>query len=226
MPVFVKLINQHALPISSCAICTLLLAYNVFTLKHPLTAGNDVNHEARSIPVTIDERVLQADPAPELSSFSSMVSRPLFNEERQPFVAETTAINKPVEKRLEQTAKLNDDKLMLSAVIITPEQKLAIIENEREKANYTVALGESVDHWQLTEVFNHSVTLSKDNQTRLLELEYRPFINKPASKNKKQAGKPENLTRSLPNNIDTAQSGQIIDPVDPEQAFHTGLKNE
>lgn len=226
MPVFVKLINQHALPISACAICTLLLAYNVFTLKNPFTAGNDVYHEARSIPVTIDERVLQADPAPELSRFSSMVSRPLFNEERQPFVAEITAINKPVEKRLEQTAKLNDDKLMLSAVIITPEQKLAIIENEREKANYTVALGESVDHWQLKEVFNHSVTLSKDNQTRLLELEYKPSINRPASKNIKQAGKPENLTRSLPNNIDNNQPGQITDPVDPEQEFHTGLKNE
>ncbi|MEQ8290402.1 MAG: hypothetical protein RIB78_11845 [Gammaproteobacteria bacterium] len=226
MPMFVKLINQHALPISTCAICTLLLAYNVFTLKLPLTAGNDVNHEARSIPVTIDERVLQADPAPELSSFSSMVSRPLFNEERQPFVAEKTAINKPVEKRLEQTAKLNDDKLMLSAVIITPEQKLAIIENEREKANYTVALGEYVDHWQLTEVFNHSVTLSKDNQTRLLELEYKPSINRPASKNIKQASKSENLSQSLPNNIDNNQPGQITDPVDPEQEFHTGLKNE
>ncbi len=226
MPVFVKLINQHALPISSCTICTLLLVYNVFTLKNPLTAGNDVNHEARSIPVTIDERVLQADPAPEISSFSSMVSRPLFNEERQPFVANTSTINKPVAERLEKTAKLNDDKLMLSAVIITPEQKLAIIESERDKSSYTVALGESVNHWQLTEVFNHAVTLSKDTQTRLLELEYRPFINKPASKNKKQAGKPENLSRSLPNNIDTAQPGQIIDPVDPEQAFHTGLKNE
>ncbi len=226
MPVFVKLINQHALPISTCAICTLLLAYNVFTLKHPLTAGNDVNHEARSIPVTIDERVLQADPAPELSSFSSMVSRPLFNEDRRPYVADTITTEEPVKKRLKKISRRNDDKLVLNAVIITPDKKLAIIENEREKANYTVALGESVDHWQLTEVSNHSVTLSKDNQTRLLELEYKPSINRPASKNIKQASKSENLSQSLPNNIDNNQPGQITDPVDPEQEFHTGLKNE
>lgn len=226
MLMFAKLINQQALTISACAICTLLLTYNVFTLQHPLTAENDVNYGARTIPVTIDERVLQAEPAPELYNFSSMVSSPLFNEDRLPFVAEATTINKPAEKSPEKTSSLNNDMLMLSAVIITPEQKLAIIENKREKASYTVALGESVDRWQLIEVFNHAVTLSKDNQTRLLELEYKSSIKKPASKNIKRASKLESLSRQLPKNIDNNQPSQISDPVDPTQAFHTGLKNE
>lgn len=226
MLMFAKLINQHALPISSCAICTLLLAYNLITLEHSFTAGNNVNHEVRSVSVTIDERVLQVDPAPELSGFSSMVSRPLFNEDRQPFVADAITIKEPVEKRPEKIATLNDDKLMLSAVIITPEQKLAIIESKREKTSYTVALGESVDRWQLTEVFNHAVTLIKDTQTRLLELEYKPSANRPISKNRKKASTTDNLSRVLPNNIDNTQPDRITDPVDPAQAFHTGLKNE
>ena len=126
---------------------------------------------------------------PPLTGFEEITKRPLFFENRQPYVFiepanenKNPGQGKPV-KREQQT------QFVLNAVIITPQQQIAVIQSGQDSNQQKIALGESIDGWTLEEVTYDAVTLTKAGATQNLELEIKGSLQKtlptPAADNQK-----------------------------------------
>lgn len=115
---------------------------------------------------------------PGSSEFDEIIRRPLFNDDRLPFVYVTP--EKSDSKKTKKTA----EQYRLNAVVITPEKQIAIIKSSKNKESLRISLGESIDDWILNEVTHHSVQLKKGNKIKILELEIKISAKRPKTKNK------------------------------------------
>ncbi len=108
---------------------------------------------------------------PKITAFDEVIQRPLFNETRLPFVAPEPEhlVAKPESKRNRPAKK--QEELSLSAVVMTPEIQIAILQSGRNKTLQRVVLGEMIDGWSLDEVTPHSVQLKRGEEIKRLELE-------------------------------------------------------
>ena len=61
--------------------------------------------------------------------------------------------------------------MSLTAVVITPEKSLAILQAGNNKSLQRVRLGETIDGWTLTEIQDQSIVLKQGEQIQTLELE-------------------------------------------------------
>ena len=118
---------------------------------------------------------------PEIVAFDEVIQRPLFSETRSPFVAPELekTVAKPRQKTRQSTKK--QEQLSLSAVVITPDQQIAILQSGRNKSLQRIALGELIDGWTLEDVTSHSIRLKKGEETKNLELEIKGSKSKPES---------------------------------------------
>jgi hypothetical protein len=117
---------------------------------------------------------------PPLSDFDEITARPLFFENREPFVyLEPEEEDKTPKKKVKKPAvKKQQEQFMLNAVIITADQRIAIIKSGRGKNLHTISMGETIDGWTLDEVEYGSVKLTNDGETQYLELEVKGSTNK------------------------------------------------
>lgn len=105
----------------------------------------------------------------DIAEFDEIIQRPLFNETRQPFIAPETG--SAVKKPTAQSKKSPKEQFMLSAVVITPDKRIAVLQNSKDKTLQRIALGETFNGWILNEITSHSVKLTKGKQIKNLELE-------------------------------------------------------
>ena len=124
---------------------------------------------------------------PEITAFDEVIQRPLFNETRLPFVAPDPEplVAKPESKRNRPVKK--QEELSLSAVVMTPEMQIAILQSGRNKTLQRVVLGEMIDGWSLDEVMPHSVQLRRGEEIKRLELEIKSSNPKPNTKIKAES---------------------------------------
>lgn len=107
---------------------------------------------------------------PPLSNYAAIIERPLFMRNRQPYVVdETVAETKNKGKSARDRRKIKDD-FLLSAVIITKEKRIALIQTGRDRKIQKVNLGEAIDDWTLADVQSDEILLSKGNEIKKLEL--------------------------------------------------------
>lgn len=124
---------------------------------------------------------------PEISDYDEIINRPLFFEDRKPYVyvAPETPTKKPRKKK--QAAPKKTEQYSLNAVVITSERQLAIIQSGRKKTLQRIALGEEIDGWTLETIEPRSVLLKKGNESKNLELEIR--TSKPQQKSTTKTSK-------------------------------------
>jgi hypothetical protein len=137
---------------------------------------------------------------PEIDEFDEMINRPLFFENRQPFVFEEIADEKPEPKNT-NTRKPREE-YSLNAVIITPNKKIAIIESSKAKELQRIALGENIDDWTLESVEPREIKLINGKETKTLVLEI-----KNSAPNKKQPK--SNTDKSLGSEIEKRKISTI-----------------
>ena len=118
------------------------------------------------------------------SDYDEIINRPLFFEDRKPFV-----YVKPEKqlKQKKQTTPKKTEQYSLSAVIITSERQLAIIQSGRGKTLQRISLGEDIDGWTLETIEPRSILLKKGNETKNLELEIK--VSKPQKKSTTKTSK-------------------------------------
>lgn len=100
-----------------------------------------------------------------INAYQDIIDRPLFMEDRQPYILLAPKTNKSNIKEL----KLQQ--LSLSAIVITSDKSIAIFQYAQSKTLQRIALGETIDGWILTEVLEQSVVLKKGDNTKTLVLE-------------------------------------------------------
>jgi len=145
-----------------------------------------------SKPVITDNTSLQEIQyeVPQISSYDEITKRPLFFEDRKPYVyVEPEKPTKQTrQKRQKKTKKT--EQLSLNAVIITSDVKLAIIESDGGKSLTRVSPGEEIDGWTLEDIQPRSVLLKKGSETKNLELEVK--ASKPQKRTAKKTKKTNN----------------------------------
>ena len=120
---------------------------------------------------------------PDLNTFETIIERPLFNENRKPGVAPQPVAPTKIVQKPKRKPVVNNQYL-LSAVVITPKKKMAVIKNGRQRESVTLDIGESIDQWTLSEVTARTATLSNGKQSQTLELEVVSSSTNRVAKNK------------------------------------------
>lgn len=116
---------------------------------------------------------LAASPSPTLSlpppdTFTEMVERPLFNPSRRPH--ERDGGNGMGTGSALAAASRDDIRLVLTAVIIHGEDRLALLRNREAGEILSVRAGERVGSWSLAEVHADRVVLEKQGSRVTLAL--------------------------------------------------------
>lgn len=158
-----------------------------YQLNKPVTLSFASNASTKLI-VTDDESITETElDAPVISEFSEMIERPLFFEDRKPFVYIELEQAAPVTKRQQKKILLSQNQqYSLSAVMIKPDKQIAIIQSGKNKTLQRLTLGESIDNWVLEKIEPHSVLLKNGNETKHLELEIRTNDYKTAENSKNE----------------------------------------
>ncbi len=149
---------------------------------------------------------------PPISDFDEMINRPLFFEDRQPFIYEEI-----VEKKLKQKkrySRKSSEEYFLNAVVITPEKKIAIIQSSKAKEPQRIALGETINGWTLESIEAKEIKLSSGKETKTLVLEVKnstPDKKQTASniKNRISLGKEERKLSSISPSTDEIKIREI-----------------
>lgn len=125
--------------------------------------------QTASVPgIRTEQTTPRTDPLPPLSDYAAIIERPLFTPDRR-----THAGNLPTTQaaKTKKPAGLPDPSdLVLTAVIITEDTRMAILESDRGKAIHKMAQGESVNGWLLADIQPEAVSLKKGNEVKMLEL--------------------------------------------------------
>lgn len=126
-----------------------------------------------SNPVTSNKEEKQSNnitPLPPLTDYAEIIERPLFMEDRRPFVppevvtpAKPTTRKAPATRRQEQT-------FSLSAIIITDDKRIALLESGREKKLHKVSQGDELDGWTIVDIAPNKISMQKGTETREMEL--------------------------------------------------------
>ncbi|MBI1733225.1 MAG: hypothetical protein HYR49_10745 [Gammaproteobacteria bacterium] len=111
--------------------------------------------------------VPDARPFPPVQEYAAITERPLFSPDRKAQIA-TAA---PTAGAAQLSAGTTDPaEMILTAVVITNERPLAILETARGKGVHKIAVGEAVNGWTLAEIQPEAVVLEKGSEVRTLEL--------------------------------------------------------
>ncbi|MCZ6804298.1 MAG: hypothetical protein O7D86_10290 [Proteobacteria bacterium] len=175
-----------------------------------------VNTSINDKPVLTDNTSLQEIQyeVPQISSYDEIVNRPLFFEDRKPYVyVEPETPTREVRPKLMRIT----EQYSLNAVIITSDVKLAIIESGRKKSLTRITLGESIDGWTLENIEPRSILLKKGDETKNLELEVKTSKpqKKTSSNTKKQI---TNKTSRLKKNDTPAENDNNKTQIKAEKA--------
>ncbi len=107
----------------------------------------------------------------DIIAFDEIIKRPLFNKKRLPFVT-LESQQTGVKTHLKNNQNIiKQDQLSLSAVVISPDTQIAILQKGRGKMLQRISIGETIDGWTLEDVTPHSIRLKKGKETKSLELE-------------------------------------------------------
>lgn len=165
---------KHTL-IGLCILFSGILLYEITRNYGAGTDGTAATEEASAQkPDSTDD-----NPVASLDDYAAIIERPLFSEDRRPYepeVAEAAPdrpagpVNTPVTKREEYS---------LSAVIISGDKRIALIETRNGKKIHRLREGEDLDGWTLTEVQPARVSLNKGGEVKDLELRVVPSGNQP-----------------------------------------------
>jgi|GEM_PF-6041104 len=151
-------------------VCTLLLV--VLGLQRLLAgAGGDadvVTVSAAGGPGTSELETRQFELPPQ-SDYAEIAARPLFYEDRRPETHEGGADGEGSEA--DQVAQADLPPITLTGVIITPDKRVAMLENNKNKEKLAVKEGEAVEGWTLKSVSDRSIVFSSGDSEQSLELE-------------------------------------------------------
>ena len=127
---------------------------------------------------------------PDATEFKGIIERPLFNINRRPsFNSSPAELTQTDRKKAKTKAKAQ---LLLNAIVISPDRKLAIFQSGKNAKPEKVILGDSINNWVLSEISPHSVRLSRGRQVKVLELEVK--TSKWTKPSEKPGTKPANKT--------------------------------
>lgn len=146
--------------ILSSAVLANVIYYQWSNHAEPVNDLLDVNNESSELEPL---EVIQTKSLAGIEGFSSIVERPLFSVDRRPNEATI------VEEAPKQAAPSNT-KFILTGLMLSEEQDIALIKPIRAAKLTKLTVGESINGWKLTGINKSSVTLKSGIREVTVEL--------------------------------------------------------
>ena len=163
-------------PSSNSALRSFLLTLSVICLSILLFESlqdYSLDSVVLSNPATSSKKDTQnntVSPLPALVDYVEIIERPLFMEDRRPFVPpEVVSPAKPRTRKAPASRK-EEQIFNLSAIIITDEKRIALLESGREKKLHKVSQGDELDGWTISNIAPNRISMQKGTETREMEL--------------------------------------------------------
>lgn len=145
-------------------VCALLLAILVSELLFPPSPSVIMPEASQTpqspLPVKKDDFSLSP-----LSQFQAIVERPLFLQSRRPIPGATTETSPTASKE----TRLNQ--YSLTAVIIVPDKRLALLRSTTDKKIHKIEEGQDLQGWKLKEIKDESALFQQVNENQELRLQ-------------------------------------------------------
>ena len=156
--------------VSLVAACLLCSGFMVYEWARPYRLSVDPpallpDRSAAKAPATPTGR-----PVASLETYSEIRKRPLFREERRPYVPKAPAgPEQPRDDGPDITTQIS-----LSAVVIDDnDERIALIERKRDKKLQQLRQGENFNGWTLNHIRADDITMQKGQKTRQIALTVR-----------------------------------------------------
>ena len=153
-------------------LCMSFVAFTAYELVRPYRFSPAVPL-IQDEPVVADATVAMAESAtgetiPPLTAFSELIERPLFMANRRPFVPPPTA------PKGHAPGRESAEQILLSAIVITDEQRLALVYSDRDEKLQQLRQGEVFRGWTLTKLQANGIFLKNGKRTRYVRLTFAP----------------------------------------------------
>lgn len=163
------MLNRHfhryaqAILLAICVISLLDLAIEMIR-SYPLETGKTTAKTKDSPP----KQSYDNPSLPPISAYAAVVKRPLFSDTRRPFIPEE--ITKKAKEPPSPPTRQQQEEYNLSGVIITSDQRLALIEIQRGRKIKRLREGEKLNGWVVASIQADQVTLKRGNDKKVLPL--------------------------------------------------------
>lgn len=149
---------------------------------------------------------------PPITDFQEIIDRPLFEQDRQPYVYEEPKEGPKKSILKQRSIQKTPPQLALTATIITPDKQVAIIQSGTAKEPQHVAIGEIINSWILEEVQPELVVLKDGDKIMTLELEIQgsPVPTRASLKKKSILPKSRTNLKAAKKDIDTEDEQVVI----------------
>lgn len=135
-------------------------------------AKNEQHKLASASTNSITSRASGSTSILEITNYEEIVNRPLFHDDRKPVAGTSIETEKQPGKHKKKADTLKSNQtLSLTAIVITPKTRLAIMQAGKSKALQRLTTGESINDWTLTGIQDRSVILKSGKETQTVELE-------------------------------------------------------
>lgn len=154
-------------------LCLALAGYTVYELGRPqrvLPLERDTEQAVRVVPALLPE---PGGDLPPVTAFAEIVERPLFMENRRPYVAPAPAPVTVIEPEPPPAAPVEPDiteQVSLRATIIIGEKRMALIQELAMGEQRRLNRGEAYNGWTLTGVDTDSISMRKGEVVRQITL--------------------------------------------------------
>ena len=168
--------NNHMIKLlqtSLIVVCVILVIVLLFEIKRDYSTSAETTNTNPVNQVLATPAIQTSDSFVAIEAYEDIINRPLFNDDRKLYVYTEPVVQErpPVKTRERPTPPKPQQQLSLTAIVITPEKSLAILQAGKDKSLQRVRLGETIDGWTLAEIQDQSIVLKQGEQTQTLELE-------------------------------------------------------
>ena len=155
--------------ISLIATCVLSSGFIIYEWTRPYRLSVDPPLLLPEDSIPAEPKTPANRPVAALDTFSEITERPLFRENRRPYVPK--APTEPTQPR--DTGPDITSQISLSAVVINKGERIALIERKQDKKLQQLKEGEKFNGWTLNRIRAGDITMQKGQKTRQIALTVR-----------------------------------------------------
>ena len=137
---------------------------------------------------------------PSIDEFVAIVERPLFTDNRRPVIVDVTDTGGS-QPNLTTGTTASQDEFLLSGIIITSSEQIALIQKGTDKKIFRMEIGEIIDGWSLVEIHEKEILLTRGNESKKLKL----LVKKSPQSGNLQSTRQRRLARQQINPQDRTQ---------------------
>lgn len=207
----------------ACGVLGLLLVAQQWLAGGDTDAGViQVSPSAAGVPSSLQTRQFDLPPKGE---YAEVAARPLFNEDRRPEERDAEGSGQGEAVAAEEPPS-ELPPVRLTGVIITPEQRIAMLRNNKNREYVTLKEGEPLEGWTLEEVSRRRIVFAMGGQEEIVELEVHTGGLAGGRGNRGNGDNEEQTRRGWGNNDGQSEEGESNKPLSATEQIKQRIQRE